>query len=508
VARFKKDSKDQSKFVAVSFDKQIIPGTFEAALDDLIDNVVDLSVFDCRFRNEETGAPAYNPAILLKIVLYAYSRGVIHSRKIAKLCEDNVVFMALTGDSRPHFTTIANFVSSCEDEIISVFRDILFVCNQEGLIGKDMFAIDGVKLPSNASKEWSGTRKDFKKKLSRLEAAIRDIVAKHRQMDLNQTEAKVYQKEQKRLRTLRKKYKKIKKWLSENDDKRSLAGKVVKSNITDNESAKMTTSHGVIQGYDGVAAVDSRHQVIVQAEAFGEAQENHLLEPMIEGVRENFDAIGDEKDVFEETKLTADAGFHNEANMNKLFSEKIDGYVADNQFRTRDERYKTAQRHKPAKKKPYLFSPDDFIFDKKSMTCICPAGKRMYIKNRKVRIGDYEAIAFIGWKTNCRVCQLRSKCLKNPQQRSPRQVYFFQGRSKAAGESYSQKMKNKIDTAEGKHLYSYRLATAEPVFANICSTKGMNRFTLRGKSKVNAQWLMYCIVHNIEKIFRYAPSFA
>jgi transposase len=507
LARYKRYSRKQTRLIPVSFKDQIIPGSFEYALDDLIDNEVDLNVFESRFQNDDTGAPAYDPAVLMKIVLYAYSRGVVHSRKIAKLCEDNVIFMALSGDSRPYFTTIADFVSSCYEEIVSVFRDILMVCDAEGLIGRDMFAIDGVKLSSNASKEWSGTRADFCKKASKLEAAIRQIVNKHRKLDLSQKESEIVEREKKRLKRLRTKYKKIIKWLAENEDKRSMAGKIFKSNITDNESAKMTTSHGVIQGYDGVAAVDSKHQVIVHAEAFGEAQENHLLEPMIEGVRENFTAVGKE-DVFKKTILTADAGFHNEANMKKLFSEEIDGYVADNQLRKRDERYKTAQRHKPAKKKPLLFSPDDFIFDKKSMTCTCPAGKRMYIKNRKVRIGDYEAIAFIGWKTNCRVCHLRSKCLKNPEQRSPRQVYFFQGRSKEAGESYTQKMKNKIDTPEGKHRYSYRLATAEPVFANICSTKGMNRFTLRGKPKVNAQWLMYCIVHNIGKIFRYTPSFA
>ena len=102
---------------------------------------------------------------------------MISSHRIAALCENNVVFMALSGESRPHFTTVASFISRCEDKIISVFRDTLFVCEQEGLIGKDMFAIDGVKMPSNASKEWSGTREKFRlDKLHRIKSIGSELV--------------------------------------------------------------------------------------------------------------------------------------------------------------------------------------------------------------------------------------------------------------------------------------------------------------------------------------------
>lgn len=517
MARYKQYDYNQKRLIAVSFEDQIIPGTFEYALDYLIDNDVDLSIFEKRYSNDETGAPAYDPAILLKIVLYAYSRGVISSRKIERLCQSHILFIALSAESRPHFTTIANFVSSCENEIISVFRDILFVCDQEGLIGKDMFAIDGVKLPSNASKQWSGKRKDFKKKLSKLEAAIGEIVQKHRQMDLSQSESGIYQSEQKRLERLRKNYNKIKSWLDENDDKISLAGNVVQSNITDNDSAKMDTSHGVIQGYDGVAAVDSKQQVIVGAEAFGEAQENHLLEPMIENVSENFNAIDKKKeDIFKDAKLTADAGFHSEANMQKLFEEQIDGYVADTQLRKRDARFKDQDCYKEKSRKQRvkrsgktkLFSVQDFVFDDKKRYCLCPAGKRLYRNGGNVVIGGYRAIKFRGAKTNCRVCHLRVKCLKHPDRTEVRQVAYFIGRDQKAKESFTQKMKRKIDSELGRFIYGQRLGTVEPVFANICSTKGMNRFTLRGKPKVNGQWILYCMVHNIEKICRYAPSFA
>jgi hypothetical protein len=95
----------------------------------------------------------------------------------------------------------------------------------------------------------------------------------------------------------------------------------------------MKSSHGVIQGYDGVAAVDQKHQVIVHGEAFGQPQEHELLKPMVEGTRDNFEAIGVQGDIFRQAKLTADAGFHTEQNMKMLFDQQIDGYVADILFK-------------------------------------------------------------------------------------------------------------------------------------------------------------------------------
>ena len=122
MARYKPYSYAQGKFIPVHFESQILPGTFEFALNHVIDNTLDLSIFDNRYKNDETGSPAYDPRILLKIILFAYSRGIVSSRKIARVCSENVVFMALSADTRPHFTTIADFIATMDKEIISLFR--------------------------------------------------------------------------------------------------------------------------------------------------------------------------------------------------------------------------------------------------------------------------------------------------------------------------------------------------------------------------------------------------
>jgi hypothetical protein len=76
------------------------------------------------------------------------------------------------------------------------------------------------------------------------------------------------------------------------------------------------------------------------------------------------------------------------------------------------------------------------------------------------------------------------------------------------GINLSKQMVKKIETEAGRRIYPQRLAIAEPVFANIRINKRLDRFTLRGKIKVNIQWLMYCLVHNIEKILNYGMAYA
>ncbi|MEW6571034.1 MAG: transposase [Nitrospirota bacterium] len=165
-----------------------------------------------------------------------------------------------------------------------------------------------------------------------MEQVVRKIIKRHREVDAKEKDKGAVEQEEKYIETIKKKVRKIKSWLRENDDKPGKTGKPVKSNITDNESAKMKTSHGVLQGYNGVAVVDDKTQVIVHAEAFGVAQEHDLLKPMLAGTRENFKEIGNKEGVFKKAKLVADSGYHTEENMQMVMEEGIDAYIPDTQF--------------------------------------------------------------------------------------------------------------------------------------------------------------------------------
>jgi hypothetical protein len=143
------------------------------------------------------------------------------------------------------------------------------------LLDGTKFSLDGLKLSSNASKEWSGTKSDLKKKKEKIEKMIKYLMKRYIKSDKEEASDGINycEEKKKQIEKLKAKAEKIEKWLSENEGKQGKRGKEIQSNITDNQSAKMKTSHGVIQGYNCQALVDSKHQIIVHAEAFGNGQD-------------------------------------------------------------------------------------------------------------------------------------------------------------------------------------------------------------------------------------------
>jgi transposase len=111
--------------------------------------------------------------------LFAYSRGIISSRKIANACETNITLMSLLGDVQPHYTSIAGFVAKMKDLIEPLFTQVLLICNREGLIGRNIFAIGGCKIKSNTNKQWSGTFEELKRKEAKLRKASHRILVRH-----------------------------------------------------------------------------------------------------------------------------------------------------------------------------------------------------------------------------------------------------------------------------------------------------------------------------------------
>lgn len=135
---------NQDAMVVINFADQLQSGTFEHALAYLIDERLDLSCFSEGLTNDEGGRSAYDPAIMLKIILFAYSKGITSSREIAWCCQTNIIFKALSCDSAPHFTSIAAFVRNHSEAVEDLFSQVVLVCEQEGLIGRELFAIDGI----------------------------------------------------------------------------------------------------------------------------------------------------------------------------------------------------------------------------------------------------------------------------------------------------------------------------------------------------------------------------
>ena len=514
---------DETRLIPINFKAQLQRGSFEYALNDLIENKLDLISFASLYKNDKEGRPAYNPAILLKVILFAYSRGITSSRDIEWYCRYHVIFMALACGQAPHFTTIAAFISGHPEKVEVLFEQVLSVCHEQGLLGYELFATDGCKLPSNAAKTWSGTHEELKHKQEKLEKLIKYHVKKHQALDkANAFEVEEAERIEQSIETLEKASKKIKSFLAENEPRmgQGKRPKEVKSNITDPESAKMKTSKGTIQGYNGVATVDKKHQIIVDAQAIGSGQEQQTLIPVIEAVEERFKRLAFNDDIFDTaikednkgTILTADTGFANEDNMKYCHENNINAYIPDNQFRSRDPKFKDQKKKHPRPTRAKsgkvipLFKPSDFQFDPINVTCLCPAGEWLSPKKPRTDNRGVERIAFNGRVTVCRECPLKANCMKNPKASESstgrgRQVSFVLEDKRQP--NHTDWMKKRIDTDEGRRIYSHRMWVVEPVFGNITIHKRLNRFSLRGKTKVNAQWQLFCMIHNIEKIANY-----
>jgi len=502
--RFKSYDYRQSVLLPVNLEDQIQPGTLEFIIHTLVEEQIDMKVFDGKYNNDDTGRKAYDPKVLLKIILLGYSRGLNTSRRLEKACRDNVVFMAMACGQQPDHSTIAAFVSSMKEEILSVFTDVLLVCDHQGLLGGTVFALDGCKLSSNASKHRSGTIEDLKRKKAKLSNKVKQLLSEQEAADKTagvKDEEILGRDRQKQAEKLKKQADRIGKWLSENSPKIGASGKEVKSNLTDNDSAMMTTdTYGTLQGYNGQALVDAKCQVIVNAEAFGTGSDGQMLGPMVDGAKKNFEEIGYPQDHFKGKILTADSDYHSKVNLGKCDEEELDAYIPDKRFRTRDPRFRVKKRALKKRRRVVLA---DFKYNKTNDTYICPAGKILKLNARNIISTDTIYNRYKSDRKDCEYCRLRHKCFtgKGGHRRA---LMVPVG---ATENNISQKMIKKVESDRGKEIYPLRMAIVEPVFGNIRIQKQLDRFTLRGKQKVNIQWLLYCLVHNIEKILHYGWAY-
>jgi transposase len=494
MAKFKPLNENQLVMLPISLQDQLVPGTLEHTISELVEKHLDLSVFDARYNNDETGAAAIHPKILLKVILLAYARGMISSRQIERACQENILFIALSYGYAPDHSTIASFISSMQSEIETFFCNVLLVCEELGLLDGTHFSLDGVKLSANVSKEWSGTLEELQHKRDKLQEKLQRVIAEHTQAD-KQPEV-VVEQQKKRERRFQRQVERLNEFLKDREPKLGSDGQEIQSNAVDNESVKMPSSHGVLQGYNAQALVDSKHQVILAAEAFA-SQDHENLKPMLAGAKKNVAAIGKDETYFQGRQLTADSNYHSFNSLTVCSDEKIDAYIPDIQFRKRDPRFADQGRFQQrSDARPGLFTAADFSFDPSKQVYRCPQGKELtcHARNQTNRYRTYDI--YHARPEDCATCPMKTRCLS----KSTTSRRYLSVPVDTQPPNLIDEMKAKIDTDEGKRIYARRLGIVEPVFANICVHKRMNRFTLRSKLKVDVQWRLFALVHNIGKI--------
>jgi len=313
-------------------------------ISDVVDHL-DLSAIMSRYE-EEKGYPPYHPAMMVKVLLYAYCIGVSSSRKIEKRLEEDIGFRVLAANNTPDFRTISDFRKDHLKALAGLFVQVLKLCQRAGLVKLGHVSIDGTKMKANASKHKAMSYKRMKEAEARLEVEVAELLRKAEAVDEEEDHRYGRNKRgdelPKELAFRENRLKKIREARAaleaearaEAEQTQGRGGKTTgvpedkaQRNFTDPDSHIMPAPGGkhFEQAYNAQAAVDSAHQVIVAAEVTNEPSDKGQAVPMMKQVKGNTGELP--------RQMSADAGYFSSDAVKELTGYGIDVYIPPDKMR-------------------------------------------------------------------------------------------------------------------------------------------------------------------------------
>lgn len=432
-------------------------------VDDIV-NTMDLSCLYIKVASE--GNPPYHPAMMLKVLFYAYATGTFSSRKIAKAIRESIPFIYLGAWQQPDFRTISDFRKNNLRELCHLFTQIVQISQHLGMVKLGHVAIDGTKIKANASDSKTYDQERIDRAIKRL---LNQAEAKDSEEDNLLGADKTGDELPKDICDQQARIEKLKalKLRLERDDKEKI-------NKTDPEAVFMKTTQGIKTAYNAQAAVDDTYQVIVAAEVTNQPADVDQLLPMVDQTRENTSGSID--------KLSADSGYSSGENLKGLESRTIDGYIPDCEYQGRSR--------KGEAKDP--FHKDRFIYDTDRDLFICPHGQELPFSYYQKRTGKNPLRMYRS--SACSSCPAFGQCTTNKMGRTISVDRY---------DKELREMRAKLDSPEGKTTYAKRQCIVEPVFGHIKAGMKFTSFMLRGLFKVNGEFKLVAIAHNLRKIAQF-----
>lgn len=439
MARFRTYNQDQLFLLPPSLKDWLKENHIARFISDVVDSLDLSAIIDSYKHKDERGYPAYHPAMMLKILIYGYSRGIYSSRKIAAACEDDVAFRVLSSNQHPDHDSITRFRRRHLKEFKNLFLQVLELAEAAGLVKLGHVSLDGSKIKANASKNKAMSYGRMFETEKRLKQEIAEFTKLADQTDAE--EDRKYGKgkrgdelpeELARRETRLKKIQEAKATLearaleqaeaerkdkNKDDSPADDGSKNIKPddksqiNFTDPESRIMRDgrSKSFEQCYNVQTVVDDTAQIIVAADVTQEGNDKKQLLPMTRQIKAN---TGELPGI-----LSGDAGYFSEDNLTSEELESIELYIPPDRMK----------------------------------------------HSTKINIK----------KTG----------------RIPKNIKL------------ADRMRRKLSTTKGKAIYARRKCIVEPVFGHIKEARGFRRFSFRGLEKVKSEWNLVCLVHNIKKLF-------
>jgi transposase len=454
--RFRADQLDQGLLLPPSLHDWLPEGHLARFVADVVEEL-DLAPVYRSYAGDGRGLAAYQPSMMVRLLVYGYCLGVVSSRKIERATHEDVAFRYLSADTHPDRDTIASFRKRHLEALAGLFVQVLRLCGKAGLVKLGHVAIDGTKIKANASKHKAMSYDRMKETEQRLQREVEELL--RRATEVDEAEDAQYGKgkrgdelpeelarRESRLKKIREAKAALEREAREKAERqRAEAGAKIaerrereartgkkpggqdpkapdpeqaapepkaQRNFTDPDSRIMVdgaNKGSFIQAYNAQAAVDSQAQVVVAAEITQQGNDSRQLVPMIEAVAAN---MGRKPEA-----VSADAGYWSEANVSDERVAGIDLHIATGR-RKHGERVEAANGPPPE------------------------------------------------------------------------------------GAHAKQAMEHKLRTEEGRAIYKMRKAIVEPVFGQTKERRGFRRFGFRGLGNVRLEWRLVCLTGNLLKLFR------
>ena len=458
------------------------------------------------------GNPGYHPKMLLKVMIYAYMSNIYSSRKIELAIRENINFMWLTGMSTVDHNTINRFRSDkLKDSFKEIFKQVVMMLAEEGLISMKQIYTDGTKIEAQAGRYtfvWGKSIKTNKAKmLTQLEELwnyaqsisndddpdteppqFKEISQKVIQQTVEQIDTKLSgnekasKKSKAKLRYIKQNFEKN---LRKYEEQEAILGERNSYSKTDPDATFMRMKEDHMQngqlkpGYN--AQISTENQIIVNYTLHQNPTDTKTLKPHLENLKETY---GEE--IFKKIEsITADAGYGSEENYDYLEKEKLTAYVKYNTFdKEQDKNYQKKQK---------TFSKENLYYHQEEDYYVCPMGQKMHKTHESTKTTQAGYIQQLSHyqAQNCEGCPLRGVCFKAQGNRSIERNHNL--------ERHKEKVRELLTSQTGIQKRKQRSADVEPVFAQMKYNNNFRRFSLKGIQKTELEFGLMALAHNLRK---------
>ena len=423
---------------------------------------LDLATLEIAWGPRQVGCPAYDPRVMLKILVYGYSYGIRSSRKLERALHHNVSFMWLAGGLKPDFKTIARFRRDHRSALAGVLKQCARLCIELDLIAGNTLFVDGSKFRGNVSLSNRWTVERCERALARVDERIETLLAECDALDEQEAEAGSLVTLEKALSQKHKLKAKVEKAL-----KKLQSEDLDHINTTDPESASIHGRQGSHAGYNAQIVVDDQHGLIVHSDVVNDNNDLGQFADQIDAANETLE---------QPCRIACgDAGFSNAKVLEKIDAQGIEVIVPSS---------KQARGQEPGP-----FDRSRFRYDAEADAYVCPAGTCLPFRRLNGRQGQRE---YYPGRGVCTECPHFGSCTTN--ETTGRKIV------RHAREALREKLAAHYETPEAQAVFRRRKENVELPFGHFKRNLGVDSFLLRGLAGVRAEMSLLGSCFNLARL--------